>query len=163
MAKNKATFLTFILLPVFACCDNTTVWQQNATISSAEWNINDTLKFDMSVADTSLRYALCINVQNRIDYDYQNLYLFVETRAPYGGVTVDTLNCMLAYDSGEWTGSGGIFSKFRENTFLYRNNIRFIEAGNYSVSIRHGMRRENLNGIAALCLILQKYNNLNIQ
>ncbi|MDR2424051.1 MAG: gliding motility lipoprotein GldH [Prevotellaceae bacterium] len=163
MTGNKATYLTVILLLIFACCNSTTVWQQNASIPSAEWNMNDTLKFDMPVADTSLRYALCINVRNRIDYDYQNLYLFIETRAPYGGVTTDTLNCMLAYDSGEWTGSGGIFSKYRENIFLYRNNIRFIATGNYSVTIRHGMRRENLNGVAALCLILKQHNNNNIQ
>jgi gliding motility-associated lipoprotein GldH len=111
------------------------------------------------VEDTLTLYSLSIDLRNRTDYSFQNLYLFLNISAPNGNTTADTLNFTLAYDDGKWTGSGGLFSKFRENTFRYRRYIKFPQKGNYSVNIRHGMRKDDLEGIFSVGLTLNYSEN----
>jgi len=137
-----------LLLLVVSCSQNT--HRQVKVIPDCEWNKNTALDFVISVDDTISWQTMSISLRNRTDYKYQNLYLFITTRAPYGGVTTDTLNYMLANDDGSWTGKGGMFSKHKELEFLYRKYVRFPEKGNYVVTIRHGMREDNLAGIASL-------------
>jgi gliding motility-associated lipoprotein GldH len=119
------------------------------------WNKNEAVEFTVPVKDTLSWYSISINLRNRTDYAFQNLYLFIKTKSPDGGFTVDTLNYMLARDDGSWTGSGGLFSMYKENVFLYRKYVKFPVKGDYTVNIIHGMREDNLQGIASVGLILQ--------
>ncbi|MDR1130191.1 MAG: gliding motility lipoprotein GldH [Prevotellaceae bacterium] len=147
-----ALFSTILLLS--SCSDENRIWQQNVIIADCLWNKDTSLKFNIPTEDTVSWYSLSIDLRNRTDYSFQNLYLFLNIKAPNGNTTADTLNFALAYDDGSWTGSGGLFSKYRENTFLYRKYIRFPEKGNYSINIRHGMRKDDLEGISSVGLTL---------
>jgi gliding motility-associated lipoprotein GldH len=135
------------------------VWQQNALIEDCRWNKDSMLKFGIPVEDTVTWYSLSVDLRNRTDYSFQNIYIFLNITAPNGNTTTDTLNFALAYDNGKWTGSGGLFSKFKENTFLYRKYIQFPELGTYSVNIRHGMRKDDLEGISSVGLTLNYSEN----
>jgi gliding motility-associated lipoprotein GldH len=146
--------LFFGILFLSSCTDQNKTWKQNLIIENSLWNKDTLLKFNIPVEDTVSLYSLSVYLRNRTDYSFQNLYLFLNTMAPNGNATTDTLNYILAHDDGSWTGSGGLFSKYRENTFLYRKYIRFPEKGNYSVTIRHGMRKDNLEGITSVGLTL---------
>jgi gliding motility-associated lipoprotein GldH len=149
----------FAVLIIASCMDRNTVWQQNMTVKDCIWNKDAALKFALPVEDTLEWYSLSIDLRNRTDYGFQNLYLFINISAPNGNTFADTLNFVLAYDDGKWTGSGGLFSKFRENTFLYRKYIRFPEPGVYTVNVRHGMRKDELEGISSVGLILNYSEN----
>jgi gliding motility-associated lipoprotein GldH len=146
--------LFFAIILVSSCIDKNTAWQQNAAINDCIWNKDSILKFHIPVEDTLAWYSMSIDVRNRTDYSFQNLYIFLHISAPNGSTAADTLNFALAYDNGKWTGTGGMFSKFRENTFPYRKYIRFPEPGTYSVNIRHGMRKDDLEGISSVGLTL---------
>jgi gliding motility-associated lipoprotein GldH len=146
--------LIFSILLLYSCADKNRVWQQNANIKDCVWNKDTVLKFNIPTDDTLSLYSLFIDLRNRTDYSFQNLYLFLNINAPNGNTITDTLNLILARDDGKWIGSGGLFSKFRENIFLYREYIRFPEKGNYSVNIRHGMRKDDLEGIFSVGLTL---------
>jgi gliding motility-associated lipoprotein GldH len=139
--------------------DRNTVRQQNITVKDCIWNKDTALKFNIPVEDTLTWYSLSVVLRNRTDYGFQNLYLFLDISAPNGHSITDTLNFILAYDDGKWKGSGGLFSKFRENTFLYREYIRFPEHGIYTVNVRHGMRKDNLEGISSVGLALNYSEN----
>jgi gliding motility-associated lipoprotein GldH len=130
------------------------IWQQNTVIANCLWNKDTLLKFSIPVEDTVSWYSLSFDLRNRTDYSFQNLYLFFNIEAPNGNTTADTLNFILAHDDGSWTGSGGVFSKYRENVFQYREYIRFPEKGDYSITIRHGMRKDILEGISSVGLAL---------
>jgi gliding motility-associated lipoprotein GldH len=144
---------------LFSCTDRKNVWQQSETITDCIWNKDTALKFNIPVEDTAGWYSLSIGLRNRTDYSFQNLYLFLKITAPSGASTLDTLNVTLANDDGSWIGSGGLFSKYKENTFLYRQYVLFPKKGDYSVTVRHGMRKDDLEGIASVDLIL--HNSIN--
>ena len=144
-------------LLIFVSCDGdgSLIFTRNQAVGPDGWSKSEVLEFEVPVSDTVSVCAFMVNLRNRTDYAYKNLYLFVNVKAPDGREITDTLNYALAYDSGEWTGGGGVFSKYRENTFFYRNNIVFPMIGIYTVSFRHGMREERLNGISSVGLILK--------
>ncbi|MDR1887690.1 MAG: gliding motility lipoprotein GldH [Prevotellaceae bacterium] len=146
--------LLFTIVIAWSCADRNGVWRQNGIITDCRWNKDSTLRFDIPVDDTVSLYSISVNLRNRTDYGFQNLYLFLNITAPGGAATTDTLNFILAYDDGRWTGSGGLFSKYRENMFLYRKYVRFPYRGNYTASIRHGMRKDELEGISSVGLSL---------
>jgi gliding motility-associated lipoprotein GldH len=151
--------LIFAILLLYSCTDKNRVWQQNTIIKDCVWNKDTVLKFNIPADDTLTLYSLSIDLRNRTDYSFQNLYLFLNINAPNGNTTTDTLNFTLAHDDGRWTGEGGLFSKFRENTFLYREYIRFPEKGDYMINIRHGMRKDDLEGIFSVGLTLNYSEN----
>jgi gliding motility-associated lipoprotein GldH len=152
---HKYCFVTTLCVAMLlSSCTDKYVWQQNKIITDGIWNKDTVLKIELPMEDTVSWYSLSINVRNRTDYSFQNLYLFLQILAPNGATTTDTLNFILANDDGSWTGSGGLFSKYKENTFLYRKYVQFPVSGDYSVNIRQGMRKDDLEGIASVGLIL---------
>ncbi|MDR0385161.1 MAG: gliding motility lipoprotein GldH [Prevotellaceae bacterium] len=154
--KHKP-FLSLFLITLFlySCTDKSSVWRQDTVIASCRWNKDSLLKFIIPAEDTVSWYSLSVSLRNRTDYSFQNLYLFLNIEAPNGNTYTDTLNFILAHDDGHWTGSGRAYSKYRENVFPYREYIRFPEKGNYSVTLRHGMRKDNLEGIFSVGLALK--------
>jgi gliding motility-associated lipoprotein GldH len=159
-AKNNYCFISvFAILFASSCLDKNMAWQQDIVIKDCIWNKDTILKFNIPVENTTALYSLSVNLRNRTDYSFQNLYIFFNINAPNGNATTDTLNFPLAYDDGKWTGSGGLFSKFKENTFPYRKYIQFPEQGIYTVNIRHGMRKDNLEGIFSVGLTLNYSEN----
>jgi len=152
---HKYYFVTVLFVAMFlSSCTDKYVWQQNKIITESIWNKDSILRIELPVTDTVSVYSLSINVRNKTDYSFQNLYLFLQILAPNGATTTDTLNFTLANDDGSWTGSGGLFSKYKENTFLYRQYVQFPMQGNYSVNVRHGMRKDDLEGIASVGLLI---------
>lgn len=148
-------FFVLIAIILFVSCKNdNTIWQENKSIPECKWNKDKILTFNIPVEDTVSLFSFSINLRNRTDYSYQNLYLFIKTKAPNGGITIDTLNYKLANEDGSWIGNGGIFSKYREKTYLYRKYIKFPVKGDYIVTIQQGMREEELTGIASVSLNL---------
>ncbi|MDR2027075.1 MAG: gliding motility lipoprotein GldH [Prevotellaceae bacterium] len=153
------SILFFAILLLSSCTDQNRIWQHNTAVRNCVWNKDTVLKFKLPVEDTAMLCSLSIHLRNRTDYSFQNLYLFLNVESPNGNTFADTLNFNLAYDNGEWTGSGGLFSKYRENTFLYRKYVKFPEKGIYSFNIRHGMRKDSLEGISSVGLILHYLEN----
>lgn len=158
--NHKYCFLLFfMILLISSCISKNGTWQHNTVIKDCIWNKDTTLTFCLPIEDTVTLCSLSVYLRNRTDYSFQNLYLFLNIKAPNGNTTTDTLNFNLAYDDGKWTGSGGLFSKYRENTFLYRKYVKFPEKGSYNINIRHGMRKDNLEGISSVGLILHYLEN----
>lgn len=165
MNKRRANLTLTLALFAFsamcgACIERKHYWSQSQTIDNCSWNKYSDLKFEIPVDDTVSWYLMSLNLRNRTDYGYQNLYLFVQTQSPTGATSRDTLNFMLARDDGKWTGSGGMFSKYRENIFPYRQ-VKFLQTGVYTLNIRQGMREDDLNGIASIDLTLDKVKSIN--
>ncbi len=100
----------------------------------------------MPVTDTVSAYNLYINLRNTNDYQFQNLYLFVDVIAPNGASIRDTFECYLADNHGKWLGKGK--GKIYDNRFLYRQSVKFSTKGDYRIQLQQAMRVDDLNGLA---------------
>lgn len=133
------------LIGVFSC-QSGVVYQDHQAVPIAGWHYNDGIVFEATLHDTLSLHELYLDVRNTTDYPYRNLFLFLEIAFPDDRVLRDTIECVLADNRGNWTGSG--FGYIRFNRYLFRDEVWFPVAGTYTFTIYQGMRETELAGIA---------------
>jgi len=145
-------FVSFALL-VLVSCDRSRFFEQNQAIEDELWSAKEVKTYTFDITDTNSLFSFYINVRNTNEYPYANLYVFVESKFPDNQLARDTIELQLARLNGQWLGSGQ--GKYKYNQFILRKGMRFVQAGSYTFSIEHGMRKDSLNGIADIGIRLE--------
>jgi len=139
-------------------CDSNKVFDQYIEVENANWKKENVAKFSVNIEDTTSAHNLYINIRNKGDYAFSNLYLFVKIEGPDGNFSIDTVNCTLADKSGKWLGKG-IGDLFDYNV-PYIGGFKFAKSGTYNFSLEQAMRVENgLEGISDVGLRIEKLDN----
>ena len=118
------------------------------------WSKDSIYTFDIPITETNRRYNVYVNIRNRGEYPYQNLWLYLSRTSPDKQVVSDTIECYLADKRGKWLGSG-VGSVF-DMPVLYEQNIQFKTSGVYHYKIVHGMRDNVLLGINDIGMRVEK-------
>jgi gliding motility-associated lipoprotein GldH len=142
--RNIALFVAGALLISLASCDKSQVYEKSRPLDNV-WSKDSLARFEVNINDTLSTHSVYVTMRNNSSYPYSNVYLFVTTVAPSGAYVRDTMECILADESGRWLGKG--FSKYWDNRFAMRKNVKFPEKGTYTFTIQQGMRLEELPGI----------------
>jgi gliding motility-associated lipoprotein GldH len=154
-AKPKNKILSLILLSLlFAGCSGNDVFFSYKTLQASGWNKDSLVIFDIPVNDTTAFYNIYVNIRNRGEYPYQNLWLFLNRISPDSVQTNDSIECYLADVRGKWLGSG--IGPIKEMPVLYQQQVRFRKAGVYHFKIAHGMRDSILTGINDIGMRVEK-------
>jgi gliding motility-associated lipoprotein GldH len=130
---------------LLASCDNNVVFEENKAIPNGVWKNTESVRFQFNVTDTVSFHDFYLNLRNGEEYDFSNIYVFMEMEFPNAKRSVDTINCYLADPSGKWLGTG--LGDLYDQRFRIRNRKQFPLAGRYTVTIRQGMRVPELEGI----------------
>lgn len=80
--------------------------------------------------------------------------MFIDTHFPQGIHTQDTIELILADNTGKWYGKG--FGKIKEYQVLIRKAVTFPVTGIYNIGIVQGMRDKNLQGIEDVGIRIEK-------
>lgn len=145
MMKTATYLLLLMALLSFASCDQNMVYEENKAVEGGVWKANDVKSFEFDITDTLQLYNFYVNVRNGEEYPFSNLYLFVEMEFPNGKKSIDTLECPLADQLGNWYGSG--LGSIFDNRVLFRERKKFPLSGHYKVDIHQAMRTDALEGI----------------
>ena len=78
---NRIFAILIFASAAFVACDRGAVYDQSVTIPHEKWNVDSLAVFTMPVTDTISAYNLYIYLRNTNDYQFQNLYLFVDVIA----------------------------------------------------------------------------------
>jgi gliding motility-associated lipoprotein GldH len=116
------------------------------------WSKDKEYYFTYEIADNTVPYRLSLEIRNNNLYPYQNLWLFCLEEQPVGPVRRDTVECMLADDYGRWLGSG---ISIYHSTKVLRTHYLFPGIGQYTFSVRQGMRDMNLKGVEEIGLRIE--------
>lgn len=162
MIMRSSIMMLFCLLGLLSC-DSKRVFDTYRTTSGG-WHKDTIMRFEIPKLDSLQPYNLFINVRNDNTYPYSNLFLVSRMRFPNGKAIIDTLEYEMAAADGTWLGAG--FSDLKENKLWYKENVRFIEEGNYSVELLQAMRKngniegdETLEGITDVGFRIEKSQN----
>ena len=148
-------FLLILVISLISC--DTNVYENYYSFENESWNSDSIKSFDFEVVDTLATYNLSLNVRHSIDYEYQNLFVFVS------GELNDTIELMLADKNGKWRGLG--ISDIRELTHPLKKDRAFSKKGKYFINIEQAMRYgasekiQNLPNILDIGLIIKKQND----
>ncbi len=142
--------LVLVIFLVVVGCDRSRIYEDNNDLSKAIWREDSIKIFQFQIEDASRPYNLYVNVTNRIDYPYYNLY--------YRYWLADSLNRSLKtglmntdlFDatSGEPKGSG-VGDIFDHQSPILENYM-FPAEGTYSISLQQYMRTDSLPGIRSI-------------
>jgi gliding motility-associated lipoprotein GldH len=102
------------------------------------WEKDTVLRFKAEITDTISPYNIYINIRNASSYQFSNLFLFVTTHSPKGGVVKDTIELTLADAKGRWLGNG--LGDIWDNQISYKRNVRFPYKGIYIFELQQAMR-----------------------
>ena len=148
-------FLYIVIACYFISCRNDKVYfSRGEAIPSHEWNRDYPVEIEFEVSDTVGLYDFYLDIRHGEQYAYSNLFLFTELTFPNGKQTVDTLECPMADEKGQWLGSGG--GSIFEAGFKFKDRRKFPISGKYKLEIRHGMREIDLPGIYDAGLRIEK-------
>ncbi len=141
----KNLLLIITVLVIFSSCDPQRVYEKNIHVNSNGWQAVEKVLFEVPISDSILLHNFYINLRHNEDYQFSNLYLFIDTHFPGGSKSRDTIELILADNSGKWNGEG--LGKIKEYQVLIRQAVIFPVTGIYNISITQGMREENLEGV----------------
>ena len=138
-------------------CSNSIVFEEYKSFENQKWNSDSIALFNCFINDTTSKNIIKIKLRHTVEYEFQNLILFVETDV------IDTVELMLANKEGMWLGGG--IGDVREFEFEYQNSKVFSKKGNYSFKVEQAMRYgvaekiQALNNVLAVGLSIEKQND----
>jgi gliding motility-associated lipoprotein GldH len=154
---SKSMFLLLVSLFLFSC-DSNKMYEQYIEVENGVWKKENLAKFTVEVVDTINAHNLYINVRNKGNYQFSNLYLFVTIQGPDGGSSTDTVNCVLADKRGKWLGKG--IGDLWDLRLPYIGGFKFAQSGKYIFTYEQAMRVENgVEGITDLGLRIERKDN----
>lgn len=147
MIRSSYFFLIFVAVGLYSC-DDQQVFDEYQTVSNS-WEVDEKIQFTVPKLDSTQVYNLFFNVRNNNEYRFSNLFIISEMNFPNGKTITDTLEYQMCAPDGTWLGAG--FSDLKENKLWYKDNVKFTEQGDYTVSIHHAMRKNGeVNGVSSL-------------
>lgn len=146
--KINNLFLIGFLAIILAACNLNTGFYKYQSVEQSGWSKDSASVFNVQVDDTTSAYNVLLSIRNGGEYPYQNLWLFITRTGPDSMILNDTVECYLADLKGKWLGSG--IGSINEISVLYLQNTSFSKKGEYTYSIKQGMREEKLKGISEI-------------
>ena len=113
-----------IVLVVFSLlsCTNNFLFKADKEIKDG-WHADSTIVFQFNISDTTNVFYSEINIRHTISYPFQNLFVFIHSITPDGQTTTDTLECILADNTGKWNAKG--VGDILDFTQIYKDSIVF--------------------------------------
>ncbi len=145
MKRIKFRYLAVIVVLMHFSCDSSRILDSNVEIPSAKWSISDKKEFNFVIEDTLSNYNVFVNIRNSNDYQYRNLYLYMEMTSPSNKFFRDTVEVMLAESDGRWKGKG--VGSLWQSQIPILKGVKMLESGQYNISMVHGMRHDTLKAI----------------
>jgi gliding motility-associated lipoprotein GldH len=145
-----------LLLMLLAGCGNP-LFHKTEAVPNRIWETEHNMRFDVLVEDTMGSYDFYIDLRNDGSYPFSNIFMFVNTTFPSGKTARDTVECILADPSGRWLGKG--IGDIWDNHILFKENVRFPNAGSYTFEFEQGMREPELKGVLDVGICIEPHKS----
>ena len=148
-------YLTALFLLIIVSCDSG-IYEEYYSFDNQIWNTDSIIEFNYIILDTTKQYDLSLKFRHSIDYEFQNLFIFLYSKKK------DTIELNLADKNGKWLGSG--VSDIREVEYTFEKGRMFFKKGEHQLRIEQAMRYgfenkiENLENVLDIGLIISKKN-----
>ena len=143
-ASSLSIYYLLLFLSIFTLtsCDSDVIFDKNEKLPDNRWAANNIVELHPSITDTINPYNIYINVRNAGGYQFSNIFLFFTTMTPSGKTDRDTVEIMLADETGKWLGDG--LGDIWDNSVLFKKDFIFPEKGEYTFSLQQAMRFDPL-------------------
>ena len=144
----------FLSLLLLVCC-NTNTESSYSVFDEDSWHADSIIILSHTVIDTITKQNLYLKIRHTTDFEYQNIFLFVDFQEKR-----DTIEVTLSEKNGKWLGSG--FGDVKEVECFFAKEIVFNSKKTCNVTVEQAMRYgdqpviTSLKGIIALGINIKK-------
>jgi len=146
--------LLLLSISLLTSCDSNVIFDKNEKLPDNRWAANKIVELHPEITDTINPYDIYINVRNAGGYQFSNIFLFFTTTTPSGKTDRDTVEIMLADETGKWLGDG--LGDIWDNSVLFKKDFVFPEKGEYTFSLQQAMRFDPLPQIMDVGLKIER-------
>lgn len=150
MRLKKAAVLASAALCLMGCSSDI-VYSDSQTIYRAEWTVGNSLTFNAPTEAGT--YSIDVLLRSTSQYEFQNIWLFVDTQIGDSILQTDTIEGRLSDNFGRRLGQG-IGSTLTDYVSLH-DSIALADT-TYRFTVRHGMRVDTLQGISDVGITIRE-------
>jgi gliding motility-associated lipoprotein GldH len=142
---NKKVFIFSALLLVFlSSCMNQPVYEKSYSFKNNKWEINAKPTFKVDIQDTSKTYDFTITFRTTTDYEYNNVWFYLNSITPSGEKAREPFEMKITNTDGSWIGkkTGTIVE-----TELFFKSRKLERSGIYSFYLEQGITEHTLKNV----------------
>jgi gliding motility-associated lipoprotein GldH len=155
--EKLVTAFFFVSFSVLIGCDAQRVYETNRDFEDTHWPARDTAIFIFSIADTTPRYNIILNLRNSINFETARLFLNYSltdsTSVPLRSRLIE--HNLFDRKTGEPFGESGLGNIYGQK-ILIEPNIKFSRKGRYVVKLTHMMRVDTLQELLSIGVRVEK-------
>ena len=142
--KSNSIWGAVLLATIISACESKVTYDRYDDVSVAGWNKTDSLRFDIPPVDTTGTYNMEGGLRINGTFPFMSITLIVNTTIPNRHIArTDTVTCPTISKNGKPIGTGVNFFQTR----FPITNMQLTKGDSLHITIRHGMRREELPGV----------------
>lgn len=138
---------------VLTACNQKHIYNQYHSVDNNAWKSTDTVQFPFVIEDENSNYEYAISVRHSNDFEFSNLWLKVL-------VTGNGIDTSFRYEIPLFKNDGKPFGKnsgsICTQTVPLKTNLPLYKKGKYQISIIQLMRKDPLNGISDIGILIDK-------
>ncbi len=142
MRRSNIAMLLLVLYSLSACTVSD-VSNRHNNIPSEGWHLDSIQSFAVDITQPQ-QYDVSVFVRHNTQYQYSNLWLFVEHQYNGRNLSTDTLNIALADPYGRWQGNGWGATYQVAYPLIHKQPL---DTGTHVFNITQAMRDELLQGV----------------
>jgi gliding motility-associated lipoprotein GldH len=150
-------YLTILLIAslLLGSCARTDLFEKNIALPSHKWEYAFKPTISFNITDTVAYYYIFLVVRHTDAYHFNNLWVKMKSTAPGDSISsTQQFDLPLATQTG-WTGTG-MDDIYEHRILLYRQPVKFLRQGEYSVTLEQVMRENPLEEILNVGIRLEK-------
>lgn len=137
-------------------CSKNKVFEKFEKFENYDWNMDQSLKFEVSIIDTAVAYNIYIPVRHTDNYPYDCLMINVNINTPVGEERNKNYKLNFRNSDGKFIGEG--LGDIWDEKNMIMGNIKFKNTGIYKFEILNNMPKTPTQGIMELGLSVEKNN-----
>jgi gliding motility-associated lipoprotein GldH len=150
---GKFIYLAFFAVILLTSCKDNALYNKSYSFKNNEWKQSVKPSFVFEVKDTNKVYNFIIAIRTTTSYDYSNLWLYLNTKAPNGEKGREPYQMIISNPDGTWYGnkSGSIV----ENKINF-NRRKFPKKGKYVFTVEQGVTEKVLDEVLDITFIVEE-------
>ncbi len=142
--KAHKFFLIFLVGILFTACQETALYEKVYTFENETWTQKVKPVFKIDIADTTQAYDFILTLRTTTDYQFNNLWIFLNTKTPSGQKAREPFEIKVTNPDGSWAGkkTGTVVE-----IPLYFRRRKMPEKGTYTFMIEQGITASQIDQV----------------
>jgi gliding motility-associated lipoprotein GldH len=132
---------------ILSGCEQAPVYEKVYAFENSKWGQKQRLNFSVDIQDIDQEYDFIITLRTTTDYQFNNLWIFLNTTTPTGQKAREPFEIKVTNPDGSWAGiKTGTVVEFP----LKFKSRKLPEKGKYSFTIEQGITSSEIDEVLDL-------------